>query len=96
MERCVFPSSQAKPAEAAKVGPGDLKDALKWLPEQEASELIVGFETSDDAPFSVWKTAKPFCKQSISFRRSSIRRVFSGRSPRRTPSRISTRWAAGL
>lgn len=31
------------------MGPGDLKDALSWLPEEEASELIVGFENSDDA-----------------------------------------------
>ncbi len=31
------------------MGPGDLKDALSWLPEEEASELIVGFESSDDA-----------------------------------------------
>jgi selenide,water dikinase len=31
------------------MGPGDLKQALSWLPPEEAEELLVGFDTSDDA-----------------------------------------------
>jgi len=31
------------------MGPGDLKQALSWLPIDEAEELLVGFDTSDDA-----------------------------------------------
>jgi selenide, water dikinase len=31
------------------MSPGDLKEALKWLPADQADELIIGFDTSDDA-----------------------------------------------
>jgi len=31
------------------MSPGDLKQALSWLPRDEAEELLVGFDTSDDA-----------------------------------------------
>lgn len=31
------------------MGPGDLKQALSWLPIDEAEELLVGFDTADDA-----------------------------------------------
>jgi selenide,water dikinase len=31
------------------MGPGDLREALSWLPVDTAEELLVGFETSDDA-----------------------------------------------
>lgn len=31
------------------MGPGDLKQALSWLTIDEAEELLVGFDTSDDA-----------------------------------------------
>ena len=31
------------------MGPGDLKQALSWIPIDEAEELLVGFDTSDDA-----------------------------------------------
>lgn len=31
------------------MSPGDLKQALSWLPIDEAEELLVGFDTSDDA-----------------------------------------------
>jgi selenide,water dikinase len=31
------------------MGPGDLREALSHLPADKAEELLVGFETSDDA-----------------------------------------------
>lgn len=31
------------------MGPGDLREALSWIPSDEAEELMVGFDTSDDA-----------------------------------------------